>query len=320
MTKHYIGIDGGGTKTKTVVFDPDGQITHESITTGSYYRQEGVGVEGVIALLSKELAPILDNATPEDVLVGFGMPGYGDDMEEDLKAAERIAAAFAPVRICFKNDVAAAWAGALAFRAGVTVVGGTGSMSYGQDRSGKSARAGGWHEFYSDEGSGYWLGRKALELYSRECDGRAARGPLYDIMHEHFGLSDDEKILGRIDREVVPFRRETAAMQLLLLKAARAGEEEALSLYATSVKELAAITNGTVAQLKFAETPIRVSYVGGLFHIEDLILEPWRLEVGQYFDADITPPVLSSSAGMVLFAIDQYEPENLSVMRRALLG
>ena len=70
------------------------------------------------------------------------------------------------------------WAGALAGEDGINIVAGTGSIAYGEYR-GRSARAGGWGELFSDEGSAYWLAREGLRLFSRMSDGRAPRGALY---------------------------------------------------------------------------------------------------------------------------------------------
>ena len=46
-----------------------------------------------------------------------------------------------------------------------------------KNKFGTEARAGGWDDGFSDEGSfGYWLGKKALELFSKESDGRVKKG------------------------------------------------------------------------------------------------------------------------------------------------
>ena len=42
-------------------------------------------------------------------------------------------------------------------------------------------RCGGWGEVFGDEGSAYWIAREGLALFSRMSDGRAERGPLYDL-------------------------------------------------------------------------------------------------------------------------------------------
>jgi glucosamine kinase len=46
--------------------------------------------------------------------------------------------------------------------AGVITIAGTGSIAYGRDARGLTARAGGWGLAISDEGSGQWIGRAAV--------------------------------------------------------------------------------------------------------------------------------------------------------------
>src|SRR5216683_3077534 len=45
---------------------------------------------------------------------------------------------------------------------GVIAIAGTGSIAYGRDANGHTARAGGWGFAVSDEGSGHWIGRRAI--------------------------------------------------------------------------------------------------------------------------------------------------------------
>jgi N-acetylglucosamine kinase-like BadF-type ATPase len=45
---------------------------------------------------------------------------------------------------------------------GVIAIAGTGSIVYGRDTNGHTARAGGWGFAISDEGSGHWIGRHAI--------------------------------------------------------------------------------------------------------------------------------------------------------------
>jgi N-acetylglucosamine kinase-like BadF-type ATPase len=60
--------------------------------------------------------------------------------------------------------------------AGVIVIAGTGSVAYGRNPQGKSARAGGWGFAISDEGSAHWIGRTAvtsvLQAIDQEADQR----------------------------------------------------------------------------------------------------------------------------------------------------
>ncbi|MEI9903464.1 MAG: BadF/BadG/BcrA/BcrD ATPase family protein [Asticcacaulis sp.] len=69
------------------------------------------------------------------------------------------------------------WAGSLAGADGINIVAGTGSIGYGE-RLGRGARAGGWGEVFSDEGSAYWIAVQGLAAFARMSDGRLAKGPL----------------------------------------------------------------------------------------------------------------------------------------------
>ena len=53
---------------------------------------------------------------------------------------------------------------------GVVVIAGTGSIAYGRDRQGATARAGGWGFAIGDEGSAHWIGRAAVSAVLRASD------------------------------------------------------------------------------------------------------------------------------------------------------
>ena len=53
---------------------------------------------------------------------------------------------------------------------GVLVIAGTGSIAYGRDLKGNTARAGGWGFAISDEGSAHWIGRAAAAALVRDMD------------------------------------------------------------------------------------------------------------------------------------------------------
>jgi N-acetylglucosamine kinase-like BadF-type ATPase len=128
------------------------------------------------------------------------------------------AAVLASGRYRCGNDMICSWAGSLACRDGVSVIAGTGSMAYGE-YAGRCARAGGWGELIGDEGSAYWLAREGMNLFSRMSDGRAARGPLYELVRARLGLDSDLDLCARVygEREyargLAQLRRWSAAAQ-----------------------------------------------------------------------------------------------------------
>ena len=78
---------------------------------------------------------------------------------------------------------------------------------------GKTARCGGWNEFFGDEGSCYWVGRKGMELFSKEADGRIPKGPLYSIVKQELHLADDYCFIDEVVTKIAPYRDKVAAFQ-----------------------------------------------------------------------------------------------------------
>lgn len=309
MAKYYIGIDGGGSKTRYLCVDREGNRLGEALTEGAYCAQDGV--ETVISRLRDGISRCLPRGA-EDVAIGFGMPAYGENTELDLQATRDIREAFAPMKIRFENDAVLGWASALAMNPGVSVVGGTGSIGYGRDSSGSSARCGGWHEFMSDEGSGYWLGKKLLRLFSKESDGRLPRTPLYELTRQALGLENDLDI-NSLACSYCRSRCQTAALQKILLEAARQGDYLALGCYDKASRELAEIVAGVINKLSFDEgETIRVSYTGGLFEIKELIRVPVEKKLKQLFPGRIqfTKPLLCPCEGAVLLAMEEFDKDD----------
>lgn len=315
-----VGIDGGGSKTRLLCVDQGGEVLGEAQVGATAYHQDGV--EYVARELRRGLAQVLPQGVRAAIC--YGMPGCGEIPEEDRTASEMIAAALSPCPVRFENDVTVGWAGSLALSPGVNIVGGTGSIAYGRDASGTGVRSGGWHEFFSDEGSGYWLGRELLTLFSQQSDLRRPRTALYEIVRSGLALEEDSDINRLTKERFAPSRKETAALQRLLLEAARQGDPCALDCYRAAARSLAEILCAAVRRLRFPEgEPVPVSYSGGLFQITDLILEAVRREAAAEMapvSLDFRPPRLSPCQGAVLLAAEAFLPEGLQALRTAMLA
>ena len=279
----WIGIDGGGTKTKFLSASKDGKRLRTYTTGGTYYHLNGIDTvcarlrEGVDAVRCGE--PVLG--------ICYGMPSFGEGGAADGTAVARIREALAPYPLHVVNDVEVGWAGSMALAPGVNIVAGTGSIAYGRDEAGNSARSGGWMEFFSDEGSGYWLGRRAFQLFAKQSDGRVPRGRLHALMKARLGLKDDYELNNLVRDVYAPSREKTASIQRILLEAAREGDASAVRLYEEAARELAENVNAVLRQLRLGDTPT-VSYSGGIFETGDLILKPFRAALGRMHRVWIT--------------------------------
>ena len=316
--KYLLGIDGGGSKTNILCMDMEGNVVGAASVGATYYRQDGI--DTVIGRLRQGIEACLPAGC--EAAACFGMPGFGDNVESDNAAAAQIAAAFPHIRFRFENDVVVGWGGALALMPGVNIVAGTGSIAYGRDKAGKSFRCGGWHEFFSDEGSGYWFGKQLLRIFSMESDGRMEKTALHGIVRERLGLKDDYDINVLANDFYFHSRKETAALQRLMLEAARQGDPVVLDCYRQSARYLAQIVCSTIRQLDFADG-VTVSYSGGLFNLDDLIRQPVEMFVKEQMDTEtlrFQAPLLSPCQGGALLAAEAFCPEVLDSLRSTLLS
>ena len=149
-TKYYIGIDGGGTKTKFLAgrviegTKPDGtgtsglEVIGEYTGGGCHYMQ--IGFDGLERLIREGVTAVCENAgiRPGDVAFAFaGCAGFGD-VESDQPMVDRaMAAGFGDMPFAAENDSANALEGALCGAPGINIIAGTGSIGSGRNSAGR---------------------------------------------------------------------------------------------------------------------------------------------------------------------------------------
>ena len=274
--KYYIGIDGGGSKTVFAISDESGKILGTALAGSAFYKQ--IGEEGVIDLLRNGVAEVCrfaEGDATDIASVCFGMPAWGESPVNNKIIEEKILSTFPEWNIHIVNDCEVGWAGSLELYPGINIVAGTGSIAFGKNEEGVTARCGGWSEWFGDEGSGYWLGVKCVQLFSRQSDGRDERGPLYEIVRKELNLSVDEEIIDLFEQEYLHKRDKIASLQKLLLQAAKEGDVYAVDTYAQAAKELYDIVCGVKKKI-FADKNCLVSCSGGIFKTGDVIRKPFR--------------------------------------------
>lgn len=299
--EYYIGIDGGGTKTAFILADETGRRLGSCILGSASYKQ--VGMDGVIWMLVRGVDSLFEKAGIKRQgggAVCFGMPNFGESVCNDREMKRRVEQAFAGMQVFLVNDSEAAWAGSLLLEAGINIVAGTGSIAYGKNKKGEAFSAGGWNDWFSDEGSCKWLGLRCMELFSKEADGRLERGPLYERVREWFGITEDIEVIDIFERDYQPYRDKTASLQKLLMDAALAGDRAALAAYDQAAKELADILKAVYNGLGFDDI-CPVSYSGGLFRTGELILRPLRAQLAGY-QMELVQPKSTPDWGAVLLA------------------
>ena len=170
MSKLYLGVDGGGSKTELCVADGEGKVL--LTLSGGATSFKSVGNATAFANM-RDLVRRMENFGIRAGHVTRGIWGMsGCDTPEDRLVYEAMIqqAGFPSERTCVVNDaILPFWAAADV--PGVVVIAGTGSIVVGVDSKGRTSRIGGWNYSFSDLGSGYWMACRLLREMTLWLDG-----------------------------------------------------------------------------------------------------------------------------------------------------
>src|SRR5688572_1119341 len=273
----FLGVDGGGTKTAYAIVDAGGRLRASQVAATIDYLADGLDAAGT--RLAEGLKAVLATAaaTSRDVdYASIGLPAYGEGGGMTAALDALPAAFLARDRYRCGNDMVCSWAGSLACTDGISVIAGTGCMAYGE-YAGRQARCGGWGELIGDEGSAYWIAREGMNLFSRMSDGRAARGPLHDLVRERLGLADDLYLCSRIYGARADKRDAFAQFARLVHEAAQSGDADATAIFARGARELDACVLRTPRALAVPPNEaVPVSHSGGVFDNAPAMVDAFR--------------------------------------------
>jgi N-acetylglucosamine kinase-like BadF-type ATPase len=165
---YYLGIDGGGTKTRCVLGD-ETMVLATAMSGGSNIVRLGeTQAREALHTAVRQVCAIANISPAQIRAICIGAAG-ADRPEIAAKIRTMIvelisetAPEIALTKIEVVGDMTIALEAAFGAGPGVIAIAGTGSIAYGRDANGHTARAGGWGFAVSDEGSGHWIGRRAI--------------------------------------------------------------------------------------------------------------------------------------------------------------
>ncbi len=256
--RYVIGIDAGGTKTVALLADETGEVRAKAVGGGANLLVQGeLGVEKVLF----QVIEALDAPRPV-AAVCLGIAGVGKTEGQDLiHGVLRRLGMGQTVRI--ETDAHVALVAGAPDGSGIVVVAGTGSVAYGVDPSGATARSGGWGYLLGDEGSAFWLGHAAVRLGVRAADGRGPETTLYERICGKIGVNDPAGLVNWFyDQELS--RNRVAELASLVEDAAASDDEAAEDLLQHAALHLARAARAVAGQLSFPE-PFPLVLAGGVF-------------------------------------------------------
>ncbi len=260
MSSFFIGVDGGGTRSRAVLIGDDGKeegrvLGPSAVASASDPEAGAQAVANICAAACRAVGRTL----PADGVFA-GLSGAG--RERARSAVELVLGRMGVgTKIAVGTDVRAAFHDAFEDGPGVLLIAGTGSIAWGRAEDGQEGRVGGWGHHIGDEGSGYAMGKEALRRVARHADGRAPETNLQRRILERLGLERVDELVHWTQEAT---RGEIADLTPLVVETAEAGDEVAGEILVQAVEELEGHILTVLENLGPWHEPPAVVLAGGL--------------------------------------------------------
>ena len=255
----YLGIDGGGTKTRCVLGD-ESRILATSIAGGSNVIRAGEA-QARESLHGSLLEACATAKISPDRIRGICIGAAGAGRPEIAGKIQKILAELTPGPVEVVGDMVIALEAAFGDGPGVIAIAGTGSIVYGRDATGRTARAGGWGFAISDEGSGHWIGRHAVSAILRARDA-GQETALAALVLKAWDLPDLGALVEAANAQPSP---DFPQLFPVVLKAASDRDSMARALLADAGSQLAGLTAKVVNRLMPSSPHAPIAMTGSVF-------------------------------------------------------
>lgn len=270
-----IGIDGGGTKTLGVLINESGEIVARKESGPSNFLSAGLetavkNIETVVYELC-----LRKNLPLTEVKIGIGVAGAGREVDKKIITEALQGRGWDFV---LESDAYIALMAATEGKDGIAVISGTGAIAYGKKGS-TQARASGWGYLLGDEGSGYYIGRRAMIEACRSYDGRSIPSKLNQIVYDYFACENQDDFV-HIIYEQPPIRQQVAGLTRKVAELANKEQDAlAIEILEDAAAELAHSVVTVAKKLNLEKEKFPLGLIGGVFKAGDYIITPFKEKV-----------------------------------------
>lgn len=273
----FLGIDGGGSKTSCLIGDESSVLGTGTAGPSNLVRAGEAQARESLAAAIRQACTVA-NLKPAEIsrvcvgLAGAARPEISEVVRgiiAEIISGEARAGQIKTSDIKVVGDNVIALEAAFGAGPGVIVIAGTGSIAYGRNRDGQTARAGGWGFAVSDEGSGHWIGRAAVAAALRAWDeSQDEKAPLLLSVMKSWGLENRESLVLAANATPAP---DFAALFPAVLALADSGDRGASEVLAQAGSQLAELAGIVVRRLFPDSGAVAAAMSGGVFGSSALV-------------------------------------------------
>ncbi len=265
----FLGIDGGGSKTTAAVGDDSKLLASAAAGPCNMTRVPQAEARANLHAAIRQACAAAGISPAHIAEVCLGIAGASSPAIS--AAARSFVAELVPAEIEISGDMVIALESAFAGGPGVVVIAGTGSIAFGRNPAGQTARAGGWGYAISDEGSGYCIGRAAVSAAARAQD-RNQGSPLAAAIVRRWRVASLEEAVRVANGSPPP---DFSELFPAVLETATAGDRLAEDILYSAGGELAALAATVLGRLWPAGNA-PVALCGGVFRHSSQVRESFK--------------------------------------------
>lgn len=263
--KYFLGIDGGGTKTKIIIINELNEVLFENVSGPSSI--DTVSIETTYENILTAVSPFLskNHIYFSGVFAGLGGIVFECDKLLVKETLQKLPCINNYTKITVENDMYNALYSGLLFDEGMCLICGTGMVAFGKDLKGNLHKAGGWGYKEGELGSGYHLGLEAIRYMIRCYDGRYSLDSFALELAENLKFTQASDIIPLMDT-LHDNRTRVASLAPIVTKYANINHPHALKIVELATDELALAILSVYRKLSMKHNKIVI--VGSLGNVD----------------------------------------------------
>ena len=299
MSRVYLGVDGGQSSTTALICDEAGHVIGRGRAGPCNHITGEEAKSRFTSAITTCVRQACEAANLDPQLLAFaaaclGLSGGAEDK------APLIGELIRSDKYKITHDAEIALTGGTAGEPGFIVIAGTGSIAFGRDKSGKSARAGGWGYVFGDEGGAFDFTRRALRASLRFEEGWGTPTSLRERLLHRTGATTANELLHRLYGDMS--RSAIAALADVVTEAAESGDLVAARILQEEAAELVGFVTGVYTQLFSSDDNPVIAHIGGVFR-SSLLRQNFVDRVQSVLGRHAGRPRLSPAAGALIEAL-----------------
>jgi N-acetylglucosamine kinase-like BadF-type ATPase len=258
---YYLGFDGGGTKTECVLAGADGEVLFRATAGPSNPLRAGYTRAWFSLSEAADIVLGRQKITANEIrgiCAGIGGTGRTTAARKISQFFER---SFPNAKVEVTTDLDIAFEAAFGSTEGILLVVGTGSAALARDVSGRELRLGGRGPWFSDEGSAFDIGRRAIAAVSLADEERGPATLLSSELFKFLQVRGWNSVIDMVSKDPDAVFPRVFPLVAELADRGDAVSQEILSGAAKSIAELA---SSLADKLGWRDKEVPVALVGGM--------------------------------------------------------